>query len=166
MMKRGLWLPVPAVILLVAAGLVSGAGPRSPAPPPAISAIRAQLFENKSGQFSADVLDPGYPGAWNTVAGPHAANATLIVVEVSGLRADDPAVQQYSVKLTARETGRQPKLLLSSTQRLPRSNDRGVAYLPFLTYQSGCSPVQVSAVLIGPQAGKPLERTLPFACGE
>jgi len=159
-------LPTVSFVLLFALGAAAGADAGQPPPGPVVSAIRAQLFQNKSGQLSENVLDPKYRGGWNTIAGPNATNATLIVVVVSGVRADYDSGQKYSVKLVARETGRSPKVLLSSTQSVPASDDRGMIYLPFLIYQTGCSPVHVSVVLIGPQRGKPLERTMAFACGE
>jgi hypothetical protein len=159
-------LPTFGSMLLLVLGAVSSADSGQPATKPAVSGIRAQLFQNKSGALSQDVLEPSYRGGWNTIGGPTASNATLIVVEVSGVRADRSASEKYAVKLIARETGRSSKVLLTSTQNVPASNDRGIAYLPFLVYQSGCSAVQVTAVLVGPQPTKPLERTLAFACGE
>src|SRR6185503_6040529 len=109
---------------------------------------------------------PQYRGGWNTVAGPNAANATVIVVEISGVP-PEAARSKYAVKLVARETGRSVKLLLTSTQPVPLSNDQGKAYLPFLIHQTGCSAVQLTATLMtGQKPGKPIERTLTFSCGE
>ena len=51
---------------------------------PAISGMRAHLFQNKKGEWSEDILAPQCGGLWNSIAGPNAANATLVIVEVSG----------------------------------------------------------------------------------
>ena len=138
---------------------------------PVISGMRAQLFEYKNAALSEDVLDPKFPGSWNSVAGPKAANATLVVVEVSG-----PAGgtfngffgpdTKYLVHLTAREGGKTPKLLLQASEVVPVLSTDGKAYLPFLVRQGGCAPVVLTAQLTGAQVGKPVERTLRFACGE
>jgi hypothetical protein len=157
-------LPTFGLVLLVV-GAASGLGEPRQDPQPVVSAVRAQLFENKNGRLSQDLLDPKYQGSWNSIAGPNAANATLVVVEVSGVRADYGG-QKYSVKLVARETGRSPRILLTSTQPLPASNDSGKVYLPFLIYQTGCSPVRLSVTVNGRHPGKPIERTMAFACGE
>jgi hypothetical protein len=138
---------------------------------PVISGMRAHLFEHKKALLSEDVLDPRYRGSWNSVAGPNAANATLVVVEVSGPPSGTfngffgPGTK-YLVHLTAREAGASPKLLLDVSVVVPVLSTDGKAYLPFLVRQGGCAPVKVTAQLTGAQTRKPVERTLRFACGE
>jgi hypothetical protein len=158
-------LPILGLVLVLASGLI--------APPPLtargegqddgpiLSDMRAHLFQNKTAKLSENILDPKNRGLWNSVAGPDAANAMLIVVEVSGR-----ASGKYSIHLVARETGRRPKLLLDSTQAVPFPNEQGKTYLPFLVHQSGCAAVQLRTSLVGVRPGKPLERTIAFACGE
>jgi hypothetical protein len=158
-------LPMLVLVFLAALGAPSGREQRQGAGP-AVSGIQARLFHNKSGQLSDDMLGPQYRGGWNTIAGPDASNATVVIVEVSGIR-PEAAGSKYSVKLVARERGRSARLLLTSTVRVPPSNEQGKTYVPFLIHQTGCSAVQLTATLIsGQKPGKPAERTLPFACGE
>lgn len=138
---------------------------------PTISSMRAQLFRAKTADWSDDVLDPKFRGKWNTVAGPNAANATLVVVEVSGVPGGTYTgffglATKYNVRLVAQETGRRPMPLLDRTQAIPVLDDRGKAYIPFLVYQTGCAAVRLTATVVGARPPGPLERTLPFACGE
>ena len=156
-----------AIVIALAAlgaGAVSGQ-----ASGPTLSGMRAHLFENKTAQLSEDILDPKYRGAWNTIAGPNAANATLVIVEVSDVGpaagAGRGGVAKPAVHLVARETGRQPRTLVDRTQPIPGPNDQRKAFVPFLVYQGGCDPVRLTATLVGGR-GNPLERTLAFACGE
>jgi hypothetical protein len=145
-------------------------GTASPQDSPVISGMRAHLFKSKTADWSADVLAPGFDGGWNTVAGPNAANATLVIVEVSGARGGTytgyfgPATK-FSVRLVAQEPRRQTPVL-DRTQAIPVLNEQGKGYVPFLIYQSGCAPVRLTATVVGRQTSQPLERTLPFACGE
>jgi len=136
---------------------------------PAISAIHAHLFRNKSGTWSEDVLDPKYGGSWNTIAGPNSANATLVVVEVSGPPRGTYTgyfgpETKYMVRLVAREG--ENRLLLDQTQVIPVLDDRGRVLLAFLLHQSGCRPVQLAASIVGKRAAKPVIQSLNFACGE
>ena len=73
---------------------------------------------------------------------------------------------KFSVRLVAQEPKRQPMSLLDRTQAIPVLNEQGKGYIPFLLYQSGCAPVRLTASVVGRQPSRPLERTLPFACGE
>jgi hypothetical protein len=138
---------------------------------PAISGMRAHLFQNKTGELSEDVLDTARKGSWNSIAGPNAANATLIVVEISGpsggtFTGHFGPQTKSSVRLVARETGRTPRLLLDNVQVVPILTDQGKGYLAFLVHQSGCAPVRLTATIVGLGAGKAPERALNFACGE
>jgi hypothetical protein len=136
---------------------------------PTISGIRAHLFRNKTGQWSDDILGPQQGGLWNTIAGPNAANATLVVVEVSGQPGGTYTgyfgpETKYRVRLVAREGAR--RLLLDKAQTIPVLNDQGKVTLAFLLHQSGCRPVRVTASIVGARPSKPVERSLNFACGE
>jgi hypothetical protein len=137
---------------------------------PTISAIRAHLFHNKSGKLSdVDVLGPTEPALWNTIAGADAAKSTLVVVEVSGPPSGTftgyfGPETKYFVRLVARE-GRE-KLLLDQRQVIPVLSERGKVTLAFLLHQGGCQPVRLTASLVGARPGKPVQRSLNFACGE
>jgi hypothetical protein len=149
------------------AGQASGAV--APSDGPTISGMRARLFRNKTGEWSEDILAPGYSGSWNSIAGPNAANATLVVVEVSGPPGGTftgyfGPQTKYRVRLVAREGAR--KVLLDQAQTIPILNDQGRVSLAFLVHQAGCTPVRLTASIVGARPSKPLQRSLNFACGE
>jgi hypothetical protein len=141
----------------------------SAASAPVIRTMRAQLFLNKKGAWSNDVLAAGAADLRNSGAGPDASNTTLVVVEVGGQAGANYTGSlgtgtKYSVRLVARE-GRD-KTLLDQTQRIPVLDARGTVHLPFLLRQGGCSAVVLRASIVGAVASKPVERTLTFTCGE
>lgn len=136
---------------------------------PTISGMRAHLFENETGQLSDDILGRTPSRLWNTIAGPHSANATLVVVEVSGPPSGTfngffGPQTKYLVRVVAREGAR--KLLLDRAQVIPVLSEQGKVNVAFLVQQSGCVPVRLTATIVGQRPGKPVERSLNFACGE
>jgi hypothetical protein len=158
-----------AALAVPASGAHAQGAPRATTKP-TISGIRAHLFHNKTGRLSdVDILGSEQPGLWNTVAGPDAAKSTLVIVEVSGPPSGTftgyfGPETKYMVRLVARE-GRS-KLLLDQRQTIPVLSDQGKVSLAFLVHQGGCAPVHLTATLVGAHSGKPLERSLNFACGE
>jgi len=139
---------------------------------PSVSALRAHLFENKTGRLSDDVLAAPAPGLWNSIAGPHAASSALVVVEVDGQPSGAytgraGALPAYSVRLVASERGR-TRPLLDAQQALPVLGEDGKAYVAFLIRPGGCSAIQLTATLIGPSAAsaRPKRAMVPMACGE
>ena len=149
-------------------GLSIHAATAGPLAVPTISGVEAHLFENKTAAWSGNLFDPKAGELWNTVAGPKASNAVLIVVQVTG--APDGAYTgvlgagtKYAVRLSAREAGRHA---FDQSQTIPVLDDKGKAYLVFLIYQNGCQPLQLTTKVVGRGAGKPLKKSLDFACGE
>ena len=164
-----------AFLLLVVMSTVAPTAAWAQSPPamapPAISGIRAHLFQNKTATLSDDVSNPKSAGLWNSIAGPNAANAVLVVVEVSGPPGGTYTGHfgphtKYLVRLVAQETGRAPRRLLDQSQTIPVLSDRGQVYLGFLIHQDGCAPVRLTATIVGQHAGKPFGTSLSFACGE
>ncbi len=136
---------------------------------PSITGMRAHLYQNKKGDWSEDILAPSYGGSWNSVAGPNAANATLVVVELSGPPGGTftgffGPETRYRVRLVAREGSK--KVLLDQTQTIPVLNDQGKVSLAFLVHQTGCAPVRLTASVLGARPSKSFQRSLSFACGE
>jgi len=159
----------PASACSLAAVAAQSPATSRPGDTPAISGVCAHLFQNKKGGWSEDVLAPQYGGSWNSIAGASAANATLVVVELSGAPGQAYANfassgSKYAVRLVAREGRR--KLLLDQTQTMPVLNDDGRVSLAFLLHQGGCVPVELTASIVGPRAPPPVQRSLNFACGE
>jgi hypothetical protein len=160
-------------VLLVAAraAFCAQGGDADPAAAaPAISQVRVHLFQNKTAAWSDDILDPKFGELWNTIAGPGASNAALVIIEVSGTAGATysgffgPSTK-YAVRLVARDVGRTAKAI-DQSQTIPVLNDQGKGYLAFMFHQDGCKPVRLSATIVGLRAGKPVEKSLDFACGE
>ena len=135
---------------------------------PAVSALRVQLFENKSGSWTDDVLATPPAGSWNSRAGPHASDTTLIIIEVRG-QADANysgragAAARYVLRLVATERARP---LLDQSQPLPVMGPDGKAHVAFLVRPSGCAPLRLRASMVGRHTAQATEVVVPFACGE
>jgi hypothetical protein len=137
---------------------------------PGIGHVEARMFLNKSATWSDNVLDAKADALRNTIAGPAASNTVLVVVEITGAPGGTyngffGPKSKYAVHLTARETGRNVKLL-DQSQVIPVLDDQGKAYVAFLLHPQGCKPVQLIARITGQGAGKPVEKSLDFSCGE
>lgn len=168
-MKRLLLL---AVLSVIAPATTAGPSAKATAAAsaPVISGIRAHLFHNKTAKLSDDILGSTRRELWNTIAGANSATATLVVVEVAG----PPGATytgyfgphtKYTVRLVATERARN-KRLLDRSQTIPVLNDEGKVYIGFMLHHGGCTPVRLTATIIGPRSGQPVERSLDFACGE
>jgi hypothetical protein len=129
-----------------------------------ITAIRAQLFYDTTGKFSADILSSKDFALWNTIIGEGSAEApstsTLVTIEISG--GDNKGTSK--LELTA--TGDKGKVLLKKMVGLDLL-DRTKFYVPFWFYNTGCEKIKLSARLfVKNVAGVPIVKTIPFACGE
>lgn len=137
--------------------------------PPSIAGMRAFLFQNKTGQLSEDVLGPPANRLWNTIAGAKSADATMVVVQLSGppSAAFNGAAghARYVLRLVALE-GKRATRVFDRTVPIPALNDSGAVYVSFLLRQDGCSNVRLIASIVGSRETKPFERSLSFACGE
>jgi hypothetical protein len=163
------WVAVVLAASVLAPSPRAAGGPELDAP--VLSGMRAQLFEQKSGSLSENILSPSFKGWRNSMTGPRAASSTLVVVELTGPpRATFTGMRgretKYLVTLRAHETGSSEKVLLDASEVVPVFGENGKAYVAFLFRHSGCAPVALTAQLNGKKPGKPLVRSLSFACGE
>jgi hypothetical protein len=135
---------------------------------PVISAIRVHLFFNKSATWSGDLFEAKPSSLANSMSGPEASNASLVVIEVSGppgaaySGTGDP-LSKRAVHLVARAAG---KSVIDRSQPIPVLSDAGKAYLAFMIYPSGCNSIQLIATLVGAGRTESKEKSLDFACGE
>jgi hypothetical protein len=154
-----------AILPALALAGVLCARPASSAAPYRISALRAQLFYSDRGTFSRDVLADTALALWNTPIGEGngggPSSSTLVVVEVSG--APESYEADRSVELTAMAESR---LLLRRTLPISGLNDRGRGYAGFLVYDTGCTPVRLSARIVGQTPAATRTAIIPFDCGE
>lgn len=133
---------------------------------PKITAIRAQLFYDATGTFSADVLAQKDLALWNTIIGEGSAGApstsTLVTVEISGRNLP---VGGTKVEITA--TGKKNQLIQKRVVAVDIYDQRAKFYAPLWLNDTGCEPIKITARLIG--TGAPagiVTKTIPFACGE
>lgn len=130
--------------------------------------MRAFLTHNKTGELSPDVLD-AQGGLRNSIVGPNASDAMLVVVELSGQPGaaynGTGGKPRYKLRLVARE-GKQRVVVHDRTVPIPVLNDRGRVYVSFLVRQDGCLPIRLSASIVGLRGAKTLERSQTFSCGE
>jgi len=132
-----------------------------------ITAIKALLFYDTSGKFSRDVLGKPEFTFWNTIIGEGDAEApsssTLVLIEVTNKsRSENPAAAR-KVEFVATAAG---KIVLRRTADVGLFSEAGRFYAPFWLYDTGCSPIKISARIIGQSEPSSMTRTIPFKCGE
>jgi hypothetical protein len=123
-----------------------------------VAAIRAYLFNAKSGELSGNVVpsDPGQP-----IANRGSAE-TLVVTEIEGRPGSyDPSWKIHL--LASREDGR---VLLDKTVSLRVFSPTGRYFAPFLVYDTECVQVNIKASVFGRTDTSTMERSLLFECGE
>jgi hypothetical protein len=145
-----------AIALLLALPLTAGAAGSGGR----ITAVRAMLFHNQTGQFSKDIL-PDPKAALNDALPFH---STLVVVEVSG---PPNGVSGSSVDFAVRRGKGKvaPDKISRQTELIPGFSDKGRYYASFWLYDTACDPVQITATLRGDEANK-WEKVIPFDCSE
>jgi hypothetical protein len=139
-----------------------------------IDSLKAMLFYDNQGTFSADVSqeDAGsflVPSIlWNSpmegASREGASTSMLVTIEVSGEFAyATPRRIQFTAAYIPLE-GRRSLRVSRSTPIWIRENGKYIA--GFWLYAVGCNPVALSARITGQRSSKPLERVVRFGCGE
>ena len=165
----------PRMLLLTAflvAFLIPSGGHVVPAepevPPYAITDIKAYLYLNHKDALSRDISNERKGSLWNTIIGAGLAGspsrATLVVVEISG-RPDDYASRR-EVEVTVRESGKKTVTKLKQNFPIGGLNEKGKYFAPFLVYDTGCLPLDISARLLGQPAPSSKLKRINFECGE
>ena len=136
------------------------------APPYAITDVRVHLFYSTTATFSATLVgNPQIRALWNTPIGEGDAgapsDATLVVVEISGQPGS--FAEGRSVELAVREKNKET---FRRSQRLSVLSDQGHSYVAFWLYDTGCSPLRISAALLGQRNTSRRVIDVPFQCGE
>lgn len=134
--------------------------------PPAITAIRAQLYYDETASFSENILARRDLELWNTIIGEggaeHASNSTLITVEVSGRHVP---VGALSVEVTAVDAN--GRLLGRHGSAVALYDGKTRFYAPLFLYDTGCSEITISARLVGEGVNSTTSTSvIPFHCGE
>ncbi len=131
-----------------------------------IADIQAKLYYSHSGRFSANIVNNPKIVLWNVIIGEGnapggASETTLIDIRVSG------APKSFSGQLKLHVTARtKDQVLLDKRASIGVMNTSGHYYAAFLINDTGCTPIDVIAELVGPGAGPPVKISLPFQCGE
>src|SRR3954465_13443415 len=119
-----------------------------------LSAMRAKLFYENTGDFSKDILADRNISLWNTIIGEGSSggpsNSTLVIVEVSGPAGEYN--QNLKVEFTASYKTKGPDQPPTVVKRVAPGgiiNDKGKFYSGFWLYDTGCSHVKLTARLLG-----------------
>jgi len=136
------------------------------APAYAITDVRVHLFYSNTATFSETLVgNPRIRALRNTPIGEGDAgapsDATLVVVEVSGQPGS--FAEGRKVELAVRE---QNKETFRRSQRLGVLSGQGHSYVAFWLYDTGCSPLRISAALLGQRNSSRRLIEVPFQCGE
>jgi len=154
-------------------GKVNAAGKE----PLTITSIQAKLFFDGKGAVSEDVLGDPPPQLWNTPIGEGSAGApshsVLILVEVNG-RAETTEHQRrvrFTAKYnssTAAGIGTKAPRAIEVSESVPIGSfgPGGKSYVAFWLYDTGCTPVALTAQIAGQTQASKMEKTIPFRCGE
>lgn len=154
-------------IFLLAATILIFTSPARAVEEYSISAIRAHLYYHERGRFDDEDLFVKEPILWNVIIGEGETEgpsaAILVLVEVSGPRFGYDLQGQLKVRIeTSLEVLFDGEAPLNSF-----FTQRGKVLYPFLAYGTGCEEVTITASLSGGDLDPtPVERKIPFRCGE
>ncbi|HKP38216.1 MAG TPA: hypothetical protein VJT71_15260 [Pyrinomonadaceae bacterium] len=134
-----------------------------------LAGMRAMLFYQTNGNFSADVFT-GQVNLWNTViegaSREGASESMLVVVQVDG--ESNLGSRPKSVELVARyriadQSGRGIPAFFKKSLRIYPGTDKKF-FAAFWLYQTGCHPVDLTARIVGQT--QRLRKTINLGRGE
>lgn len=163
------------VLLLPLALVVCGATTtQGQTPPCRITAMKAMLFYDNNGTFSADVAgeDDGVfvvPSIlWNTpIEGASrvgASTSLLATVEVTG---ESQYATSRKIVFTASYVPLNQTRRTVITKTAPiRIGEGGKLIAGFWLAETGCNPVKLSARIVGQKGSSQMRKVIKFGCGE
>jgi hypothetical protein len=166
---RAKYLPI--ALTLVFGCLSSTANSNSQSPSFKINAIKAMLFFEQTAAFSKDVLaDPDF-AFWNTIIGGGSAgspsSSTLVLVEVAGKPGSYQTRRKIEFIATYKPNGRNLReITIKRATEINILSEDGKFYAAFWLYETGCSPVRLSARIVGQAEPYMTKKTINFECGE
>jgi len=139
-----------------------------------ITSIQAKLFYDNTGTFSRDVseteMDPLVVPSilWNTpiegASREGASTSVLVTVEVSGEYA---AAARRRIEFTARYKPIDARRGVVVRQYAPIwIREQGKYVAGFWLNEAGCTPVQLSARILGQKKSSLMRKVIRFGCGE
>ncbi len=136
-------------------------GLQRPAAPVRITALKAMLFYGQTGTFSPDVFGSSAPTLQNVRTGEGQATATLVVIEITGQPATYAPTRKIAFTATAAR-----RALLTKTLELGRLGEDGKFHTAFWLYNTGCTPIMLTARIVGQREDSTVQKTLNFRCGD
>ncbi len=147
------------------------------AEPLTITGVQAKLFFEGKGTFSADVLNTPGIALWNTQIGEGAAGApshsTLVLVQISGPAGTTEhgrkvhfTAQYKAGTVNARGVAESRLVQINESASIGSFGSDGKSYAAFWLYDTGCTPVSITAQIAGQPNVPVVSRTIPFRCGE
>lgn len=129
-----------------------------------VSAIKAKLFYESTGEFSGNVLTEKGFDLWNTNF--DSTYSTFVIVEIENVPSEPPETPRR-IELTARyvpfyrEKGAR---VVRQIEAVRNGSVNGKAYAGFWLKDTGCNPVYLSARFV--RQKRRVSETLKFGCGE
>lgn len=164
-----------AINLIIAAafvcGCLSSTASSSQSTSFKITAIKAMLFFEQRATFSKDVLaDPNFV-FWNTIIGEGDAgspsSSTLVLVEVAGKPGSYQPTRKIEFIATYKPNGRNSReITVRRASEINSLSENGKFYASFWLYETGCSPVRLSARIVGQVQPSFMKKIINFECGE
>ena len=140
-----------------------------------ITALKAMLFYDNKGTFSADVADAEgraftVPSIlWNTpiegASREGASTSVLVTVEVTGDQ-ESPSTRKSEFTARYRPLGGSAREILARRLAPIYIREGGKYIAGFWLYDTGCHPVKLSARIIGQREASMMKRIIRFGCGE
>ena len=163
-----------ATILMISFGSLAVSQSRPAVAPYKITAVKAMLFYDNKGTFSADVAEPEsdryeVPSIlWNTplegTSREGAATSMLVTVEVEGEYAVAPPRQIALVASYTPINSRRERVVREIESIKIRESGKSIA--GFWLKDVGCSRLQLSARILGQRNQSKTKRIVRFGCGE
>lgn len=132
-----------------------------------IDGIRAFLFYDHAGNFSADVLAQKDITLWNTIIGEGFAgspsNSTLALIQIVGRDVSFDAKAKVNIVVNDLHG----KVIMNVNRSFSLYGKNTKTYIPIIIPDTGCGPVTISATLKGVGLNtSSMSQTIPFDCGE
>lgn len=166
---RSIYLVI--VLACVFGCLSSTASSQSQSPSFRITSIKAMLFFEQTATFSKDVLADRNFVFWNTIIGEGDAgspsSSTLVLVEVGGKAGSYEPTRKIEFVATYTPNGRNVReITVRRTTEINILSENGKFFAPFWLYDTGCSPVRLSARIVGQAQPSLMKKIINFECGE
>ncbi len=132
--------------------------------------LEAHPFCEQLGSVGDDLIGDPPRSLWNTIIGEGqagcASNATLVVARMEGPKGK--YLRDVRVVLSARykPSGHQRETVVADTVPLGIPDSDGFLYAALWVPRTGCSKVDLRAIILGAAQPSVRQEVIPFECGE